>query len=587
MRSRALSFGLLCLILGGTVAFLGAGSVSASTPPTSSVTVPTTAGQTVTDSWTGIAAAGANLTSTCAPVSTSPVDEHVVTVNVAPGTYDDVNAAFTFQITWEPSSGNIATSDLILTVVGPDGQEIDSSDGGDPQETVSASNLAAGDYHVLVCGFANAASQPYSASLQVTTTAGGTPPPVFLPGPGKRWGSPVKVTPENGHGYEPTLLVDKYGNAFATAHKENIELVISPDPNSPDGTRSMSWMWWSVDKGQTWGNAPGLTPLGIEDQEPGIEGDLAQDDAGHIYFVDTYLADVTLTRWTTNGPGQVFFDFTRPILPSPEVDDRPWITAHGNGHLFYFSNDGTKAGDGARYTVHASYDGGLTFDHVGIPLPDSGWCRPAADHRLGSKLVYAACTNDNGVLYSYVSSDDGQSWQRYVMGTYNDADDTQSWPTIEVAPDGSLWVLYLDSDDVGSGGIPNTNRLRLFHSTDQGKTWSEQDITPVRGRYEYAWLAVSGDGKKLGLGVYFRPNNDFPWTVAGATWPAGGTIKAKDFVSLDPDHPVSPADRDEAPGDYLGSYFFPDGKLGVVWTRYVLWTDQVTLTRDIYFVRQR
>jgi hypothetical protein len=46
-------------------------------------------------------------------------------------------------------------------------------------------------------------------------------------------------------------------------------------------------------------------------------------------------------------------------------------------------------------------------------------------------------------------------------------------------------------------------------------------------------------------------------------------------------------ERTEPPGDYLGSYFFPDGKLGVVWTRFVLWTDAATLTRDIYFSRQR
>lgn len=572
---------LLIVLLALTV------SPSASTPATSSMTVPTTSGQTVSDSWAGSAAVGTNPASACAPVSTSPVDDHALTLVVAPGTYDAVNAAFTFQINWTPASGDPATSDLILTVVGPDGQAIDSSDGGNPQETVSVSNLAAGTYHVQVCGFVNTAAQPYSASVQVTTTAGGTPPPVFLSGAGKKWGAPVRVTPENGHGYEPTLLVDKYGNAFATAHKENIELALSPDPNSPDGVRSMSWMWWSVDKGQTWLNPPGLTALDLQDQLPGDEGDLANDDAGHIYFVDTYAADITLTRWTTNGLGQAFFDFTRPILPTPEADDRPWITAHGNGHVFYFSNTATKTINGGRYTVHASYDGGLTFDNVGIPLSDSGWCRPAADHRSGSKLVYAACTNDAGLLYSYVSTDDGLSWQRYNMGTYNDGDGTQSYPSIQVAPDGAVLVLYLDSDDVGEGGIPNSNRLFLFRSTDQGKTWSRQEVTPVRGRYQYAWLAVSPDGKKLGVGVYFRPNNTYPWLVAGGTWPTNGKLDAKSFVSLDPDHPVSAADRTKAPGDYLGSYFFPDGMFGVVWTRSVLWTDQATLTRDIYFIRQR
>jgi hypothetical protein len=562
-------------------------SVSASTPPVSTVMVPGSAGVTVTDSWTGTAPVAAHPASTCFPGGTLLEDDHGATVSVTPGTYDTVNAAFKFQINWNPSSGSTITSDLILTVVGPDGLEIASSDGGTPQETVLANNLAAGTYRVLVCGYANTAAQPYSAALQVTTTSGGTPPPNILPSAGKKWGTPVRVTPDNGHGYEPTLLVDKYGNAFSTAHKENIELALSPDPNSPDGVRSMSWMWWSTNNGQSWKNTPGLTQLSLEDQQPGDEGDLAQDDAGHIYFVDTYLADITLTRWTSNGLGKLNFDFTRPIAPSPESDDRPWITAHGDGHIFYFSNDGTMALDGGRYTVHPSYDGGVTFDTVGVLLPESGWCRPASDHRAGSKLVYAACTNDSGKLYSYVSTDDGRTWQRYDMGTYNDADGTQSYPTIEVAPDGTVWVLYVDSDDVGDGGIPNTNKLYLFRSTDQGRTWTRQDITPVRGRYQYAWLAVSPDGKKLGLGVYYRPNANFPWSVAGVTWSAGGKIDPKNFVNVDPDHPVSPQERAEPPGDYMGSYFFPDGKLGVVWTRFVLWTDAVTLTRDIYFDRQR
>ncbi len=148
-------------------------------------------------------------------------------------------------------------------------------------------------------------------------------------------------------------------------------------------------------------------------------------------------------------------------------------------------------------------------------------------------------------------------------------------------------MLYLDSTNLDADGIPITNNIYLFRSTDQGKTWTKQDVTPVRGRYQYVWLAISRDGKKLGLGSYYRPNSTFDWSVAGATWTPGGTIKAKDFVSLDPDHPVAAANRAEAPGDYLGSYFFPDGKLGVIWTRAVLWTDNATVLRDIIFIRQR
>src|SRR4051794_4477178 len=577
-RVTALLVGLLLLV--------AALPVNASTPATSTLNVPTSAGATASAGWTGTAPVGAQPASTCFPGGTPNVDEHAVTINVAAGTYNSVNARFSFSISWTPASGDPTQNDLILTIIDPSGLELASSDTSNTTETVIADNLAAGAYRAVVCGFVNASDQPYTGSVKVTTTSIAQQSTNLLSPAGSKWTTPVKVTPTNGYGYEPSFIVDGYGNLFATAHKENWQLALAPDANSPTQTRSMSWAWLSTDKGKTWKNPPGLTPLSVEQHLVGDEGDMTQDDAGHIYYADTYAGDITLTRWTTNGLNNITFDFTRPAVPTPEDDDRPWVIAHGNGHLFYFANAGNKVVNGGRYTVHASYDGGVTFDSVGVPLPDSGWCRPAADHRPGSKLVYVACTNDGGKLYSFVSTDDGHSFQRYNMGTYNNDDGTQSWPAIQVGPDGTVWALYVDSNDVGDGGIPNTNQIYLFRSTDSGKTWSKQDITPVRGRYQYAWLSLSADGKKLGMGVYYRPNADFAWSVAGITWAAGGKVDGKNLLSLDPKHPVAPMENAEPPGDYLGSYFLPGGKLGVIWTRISLWTSATTLERDIYFARQ-
>src|SRR5712691_1004112 len=264
-------------------------------------------------------------------------------------------------------------------------------------------------------------------------------------GAGTSFGPPIKVTPSLGFGYEPAVHTDHYGNVYVTAHKENWQLVLAPDLNSPTYTRSMSWAWYSTD-GVKSGDLPGLTDLSLEQHDFGDEGDMALDDAGHLYFVDTNVADVTFTRWTVSGLGKFSLDLHRPLLPAGEpVDDRPWVTAHGDGHVFYFGNEGDKDTYGnGRYTVYQSYDGGQTFNSVGLTLPDSGWCRPAADHRAGSPYVYAFCTNDEGTLYSYVSSDDGHTFARYKAGTYAAADSTQSWPTVEVAPDGSVWALYVD-----------------------------------------------------------------------------------------------------------------------------------------------
>src|SRR5437763_15075147 len=160
-----------------------------------------------------------------------------------------------------------------------------------------------------------------------------------------QWGPPVRVTPPGGHGYEPAVYTDRFGDIFATAHKENWQLALAPDPNSPTFTRSMSWAWASSDGGQTFADLPGLSMLSLEQHDVGDEGDMAVDDANHLYFVDTNVTDITFTSWTVTGNGldKITLDQTRPILPSIQpVDDRPWVVAHGDGHVFYFANFGNK-----------------------------------------------------------------------------------------------------------------------------------------------------------------------------------------------------------------------------------------------------
>src|SRR5438552_2078632 len=196
--------------------------------------------------------------------------------------------------------------------------------------------------------------------------------PGFAAAGATSFGPPVRVTPPGGHGYEPAVYTDRFGDIFATAHKENWQLALAPDPNSPTFTRSMSWAWASSDGGQTFADLPGLSTLSLEQHDVGDEGDMAVDDANHLYFVDTNVSDVTFTRWSIFGLGRYVLDTHRPLLPASEpVDDRPWVTAHGDGHVFYFGNEGDKT-FGGRYTVYQSYDGGQTFNSLGLVLPDSG-----------------------------------------------------------------------------------------------------------------------------------------------------------------------------------------------------------------------
>jgi hypothetical protein len=152
--------------------------------PPQSVTVSSSPGQNASVAWSGtIPATSTHPTSTCNNGAADPtVDVEMITVNAPPGVYNSVTATFTFSITWKPSSPDETTSDEILTVVDPNGNEVGSSDGGSTTETVTATDLQPGDYMVEACGFVNALPQPYNGKLTLTTVARNSVPSV-PPGP--------------------------------------------------------------------------------------------------------------------------------------------------------------------------------------------------------------------------------------------------------------------------------------------------------------------------------------------------------------------------------------------------------------------
>src|ERR1700704_6588891 len=106
---------------------------------------------------------------------------------------------------------------------------------------------------------------------------------------GPTFGPPVRLpTFKSCGGYEPGMAIDKFGNIFVTAHKQNHCLAVAPDPQAPLGVRSQSWMWTSSD-GVNLNAMPGPANLAEDPAQldVGDEGDIALDDANHFYFVDT------------------------------------------------------------------------------------------------------------------------------------------------------------------------------------------------------------------------------------------------------------------------------------------------------------
>jgi hypothetical protein len=427
---------------------------------------------------------------------------------------------------------------------------------------------------------------------------------------------PLKLTLDtNFGGYEPGLVIDHFGNIVVTAHKQNHGDAISPDSGALP-IRAQSWIWMSSDGGKTFPNIPGLTALGADQLDFGDEGDVAVDDANHTYFVDTKVADISFTRWAATGRGAVSEEYTTPAMGSASpVDDRPWVIAHGNGVVQYLANEGDKQTYGpGRYTSYMSYDGGNTFDHIGVNLPDSGWCRPLASHHPGSRQIVVFCTNDGGAndntttactpgymvgtLWSYVSTDDGRSFTRHKAGSYNPCNPVDSWPSVAEDAAGNIYALYLDATTTGgpgpTGSIPGVGdplstvkassyQLHLFRSTDHGMTWSMRDVTPEKGLYHYSWLDVAPDGT-VGIAYYHAKDATSDWFVYSAIAPSfGGPFTV---AKVSPDKVGDSTFG--AMGDFFECMFGPDGRLNVVWTVLSTLAGQsptYALNSDIYFSR--
>lgn len=407
--------------------------------------------------------------------------------------------------------------------------------------------------------------------------------------------APVKLTSVDANfgGYEPGLVVDRFGNIVVTAHKQNHGDAISPDSGTLP-VRAQSWLWMSSDGGKTFPDIPGLSALNADRADFGDEGDVAMDDTGHIYFVDTKVADISFTRWKATGLGAVTEEYTTPALGSASpVDDRPWVIAHGDGVVQYLANEGDKLTYGpGRYTSYMSYDGGATFDHLGVNLPDSGWCRPVASHHAASKQIVVFCTNDggandqttnpctpgymDGTLWAYVSTDDGATFTRHQAGTYNACNPVDSWPSVAEDAAGNLYALYLDATTTGgpgpTGSLPGvgdplssvkagTYHLNLYRSTDHGTTWTKREVTPEAGLYHYAALDVAPDGT-VGIVYYHAKDANSDWFVYSGVAPRfSGHFQtaqiAPDTVGTALFGPL---------GDFFECMFGPDGKINVVWT---------------------
>lgn len=392
-------------------------------------------------------------------------------------------------------------------------------------------------------------------------------------GPAVTVSDPVRLNPPGNYGYEPGVAVDPYGTIYATAHKASA---------TNEGTRLSSWFWYSTDGGETWHDMPSAAD--VDNEQAALEGDIAVDGKGRVYFCDTYAADNQFNRYLTGESGPVW-DYSTPMQGTTAVDDRPWLQAHGDGIVYYLGNNGTgipapndDPGDTSRIWFYRSTDGGLTWSE-GFGFPTPGYCSIAADKSadvdttLDGKRVYVATDND-GQLELYHSTDAGQTWDfqdgkadpvyEFEQGT------PEAFPTWSVTDcAGNPYHVAIDADRTTDE--PGT---LVFVNGEPGD-WTVHELAPFEGTFAKQWIGAGSEGT---VGIVFYGTEPGTVVVDDSTnWYAYALVTTTGqspdpswtLVRLD-DVPVATDGQEQ--GDFFECAVGPADDLHVTYDRKVLGT---------------
>jgi hypothetical protein len=349
---------------------------------------------------------------------------------------------------------------------------------------------------------------PLAACVGLTAQAHGSPPRLSFK-------TAVRLpTPAGFGGLEPTVLADKFGNVWVTAHKTYQGDAFSPSPDRPTPVQAASWLWTSSD-GKHFASPPGQTALAEQNLDFGDEADLATDSAGNMYSADLTVVGASFSAWHSAGRGKTTLEHTSPESPVQisTTTDRPFISAGGvPGRVIFTANaaDAASAPTDAinntsrRYPVYVSNDTGKTWTPSSLLPGNSSFCRPLADIRPGNRNIYVACSDSNtSAVYMNRSIDEGRTWLRSTMTTTaNEAFvGYANWTSIGQAPNGTIYALA--SHYPTTAGDPTTNgiqeeigdtTLTLLTSINDGRTWASQNVTPEKGIWQHPSIAVSRDG---------------------------------------------------------------------------------------------
>lgn len=483
------------------------------------VTVPTVIGQSTSVSWTGTTLPGVNATSDCSGVAIS-TDTHDVGIIVPTGAYTTVAVTATASLTFTGGS------DMILSVVAPSGQSQSSdSGGGGTGEAVTFGNPPAGTYHFIVCPFTATASQPYAVTLTLTAgppTITGTTTTCPAAGKAMTFSIPTYVDMHRAGG-EPSVVTAPDGSLLYAAHAGTTHFysLEVDDPTSEaffEQYRGQVYAWYSTDRGKTWQFVDRTLP---PDNAPGSgfsDPDFAIDAAGNVYLSEINLANVAMSKSTTNGRSYQLQNFF-----AEDITDRQWSAAGPANVLFLDGNPEESGGTvptepvgNSAHTIYRSTDGGKTFSEG---IADAGGLGDIVYDAFASTLYEAHLGNGALQIAAFRNALDPNAETALTPEISTIATGVSMlshWPAIDTDAKGNVYIVWDESGTTRPAGI------YYSYSTTGGRTWAKPTrVDPDNHTDIWPWIAVGDPGKVAIAWMgndHALPGNDAEAAGPGDPW---------------------------------------------------------------------
>jgi hypothetical protein len=279
---------------------------------------------------------------------------------------------------------------------------------------------------------------------------------------------------------EPSLKVDDKGTIYIAGTC----CVVASSP-----------VWRSTDNGRSFEELE--SPGHAREWGIGAEGDLAVDNKGRVFFIDTYIAGLLMSAWKDHG---ATWEYTvQPAGPIPGFDDRPWITISDKA-LYLYINHVTHT------EVYRSTDGGKVWTTAG-PLSYKGdatgqpfFPGHISAHRKSDTLWVAGVVNDGGPkLASVVSTDGGQTFTEAEISEPQRKDFSPIFTgatAVDSANNG--YATWSTTDDKGCD-------VYYAASVNKGKSWQKPvKVNSGSGCATFPWIAARDKGD-VALAWYETP----------------------------------------------------------------------------------